>query len=127
MSVAPVQWISGPGEQFDGAARCVSDVHLSMTGEEAQDIATIFQALSNPVRVRLLVLLRQTPAGELCVCELVEQLGIAVSRVSQHVRTLEAAGLVRGYRRGSWMWYALDPDRLRMVLPVLGEPSATVR
>ena len=50
--------------------------------------------------------------GPLCVNALAHQLGVTQSAVSQHLRILRQAGLVRGARRGTFMHYSLDPDGL---------------
>lgn len=62
------------------------------------------KALSDPNRVRVVKLLH---AGELCVCEITEVLGLAQSTVSKHLKILEDAGLVEKNRQGTWMIYSL--------------------
>ena len=66
-----------------------------------------FQALADPTRLRLLVLL--AGAGELCVCELAHALAAPQPRVSRHLGHLRQAGLVRGRRAGQWVHYRLAP------------------
>ena len=62
------------------------------------------KALSDPNRVRVLKLLQ---AGELCVCEIQNILGLAQSTVSKHMKLLEDAGLVARKRQGTWIIYSL--------------------
>jgi ArsR family transcriptional regulator len=62
------------------------------------------KALSDPNRVRVLKLLQ---AGELCVCEIQNVLGLAQSTVSKHMKLLEDAGLVARKRQGTWIIYSL--------------------
>lgn len=62
------------------------------------------KALSDQSRVRVLKLLQ---AGELCVCEIKDVLGLAQSTVSKHMKILEDAGLVDRKRQGTWMLYSL--------------------
>ena len=64
----------------------------------------VMKALSDPNRVRVLKILQ---AGELCVCEIKEVLGLAQSTVSKHMKILEDAGLVEKNRQGTWMIYSL--------------------
>ncbi len=64
----------------------------------------VMKALSDPNRVRVVKLLQ---AGELCVCEITEVLGLAQSTVSKHLKILEDAGLVKKNRQGTWMIYSL--------------------
>jgi len=83
--------------------------------EKIEEFAEIFKALSDPTRLRLVKLLGDcTPGmckgGPLCVNALSHRLGVTQSAVSQHLRILKLAGLVRGERRGSFMHYSLDPD-----------------
>jgi len=63
---------------------------------------TILKALGDENRVRLLLALRE---GELCVCQLVELLGLATSTVSQHLGQLRQARLVLTEKRGRWIYY----------------------
>jgi DNA-binding transcriptional ArsR family regulator len=77
--------------------------------------AEIFKALSDPTRLRLVKLLNECEpgickGGPLCVNALANRLGVTQSAVSQHLRILRQAGLVRGERQGSFMHYALDPE-----------------
>jgi ArsR family transcriptional regulator len=70
------------------------------------DVATqCCQLLSEPTRVRILMLLAEE---ELSVAEVVEATGIGQSGVSGHLRKLREAGLVRGRKEGAWVFYRLD-------------------
>jgi len=71
------------------------------------DFIRIMKALSDPNRVRILKLLQ---AGELCVCEIQDLLGLAQSTVSSHMKLLEKAGLVLHRRQGTWILYRLAGD-----------------
>jgi ArsR family transcriptional regulator len=79
---------------------------------EAAELATGFTALSDPVRLRVLSILAASPEGEVCVCEFVEPLGKSQPTISHHMKILSEAGLVQGDRRGKWVWYSLNRDRL---------------
>ena len=77
---------------------------------EIEELAEIFKALSDPTRLKLVRLLSEQSEGEctgpcngtgfLCVNALAHKLGVTQSAVSQHLRILRQAGLVRGERRG---------------------------
>ena len=69
------------------------------------DLASLFKALSEPVRLRILNLLQD---GELCVCDLMAVLDLPQSTVSRHLGRLSRAGLVEGRREGKWMHYRLS-------------------
>lgn len=73
-----------------------------------RDLATVFKALSDETRLELLALLLH--AGELCVCDCVEALGISQSKASRHLRYLLHAGLVRDRREGLWVHYRVPDD-----------------
>jgi ArsR family transcriptional regulator, arsenate/arsenite/antimonite-responsive transcriptional repressor len=75
-------------------------------------MASVFKALGSPIRLRLLAMMQARSGGEACVCDLVEYVGLSQPTVSHHLGVLMAAGLVRRERRGTWMWYALVPERL---------------
>ncbi|WP_445633856.1 HTH arsR-type domain-containing protein [Nostoc sp. DSM 114161] len=68
-------------------------------------IAAGFHALSDPLRISVLELLRQR---ELCVCDLCETLGVSQSKLSFHLKTLKEAGLVNSRQEGRWIYYRLN-------------------
>ncbi len=65
---------------------------------------TITKALGDKNRVRVLMLLGQ---GELCLCQIIEMLGLAPSTVSKHMAVLRQAGLVEVRKKGRWCYYRL--------------------
>jgi DNA-binding transcriptional ArsR family regulator len=78
-----------------------------------------FKALGVESRIRIIELLKQK--GPLCVNELSEALGISPSAVSQHLKVLKYAGLVRNERRGYWIHYEVDPVALEKCNEMLSE------
>jgi ArsR family transcriptional regulator, arsenate/arsenite/antimonite-responsive transcriptional repressor len=70
-----------------------------------QQMAAGFHALSEPLRLQILDLLRER---ELCVCDLCEALGTAQSKLSFHLKTLREAELVRSRQEGRWIYYSLN-------------------
>ncbi len=72
------------------------------------DLETIFRALSDSTRLRILSLLQ---SGELCVCELVDILDVPQPTVSRHLAYLRKAGLVRVRKEGLWQHYRLTPAK----------------
>lgn len=66
-----------------------------------------YKALTEPARLRILALLGQ---GELCVCSLVDILGMPQSTVSRHLALLKAAGWIFERRKGVWMYYRLAQE-----------------
>lgn len=64
-----------------------------------------FRALSDPIRMRVLEVLRQ---GEMCVCDLCDCLGVSQSKLSFHLRALREASLVNARQEGRWVYYSLN-------------------
>ncbi|MEO5376277.1 MAG: metalloregulator ArsR/SmtB family transcription factor [Magnetococcus sp. DMHC-6] len=73
--------------------------------ETIQEWSLQFKALSEPVRLRLIHLLRG--GGEVCVCDLVAVLGMPQSLISRHLATLRHAGWVSYRRQSQWIYYRL--------------------
>jgi ArsR family transcriptional regulator len=105
MAVVETQMVGGEG-------CCASILGSPLDTVEAADLARGFSALADPVRLRVLSMLAAAPGGEVCVCDLVEPLGKSQPTVSHHLRILGESGLVHGDRRGKWVWYSLDRNRL---------------
>ena len=84
--------------------------------------AALFHALSDEIRVQVVTLLLD---GERCVCELMDELGMAQSRLSWHLKTLSDAGIISGRREGRWIYYSLNADAIREGRTILDglEPS----
>lgn len=91
---------------------CGSILDTPLTDEHVLALADAFSALGDPVRLKLLSLLASADAGEVCVCDLVAPVGKTQGTVSHHLKILSEAGLVRGVRRGKWVWYAVVNERL---------------
>src|ERR671922_2750355 len=80
-----------------------------LSDEEADATARLFKALGDPARVRIVNLL--APSDEpVCVCELVEPLGLTQPTVSHHLKKLTDAGLLRREQRGKWAYFALNTE-----------------
>lgn len=108
-----------------GPVRCVPEVDASRVepiagGLDSAELAVVFEALSSPVRLRLLSVLQAAHGHEACVCDLVDHVGLGQSTVSHHLAVLVASGLLRREQRGSWTWYALVPQRLEAVRQLFG-------
>jgi ArsR family transcriptional regulator len=71
----------------------------------SEKIVLGFHALSEPLRVKTIELLREK---ELCVCDLCDLLGVTQSKLSFHLKNLKEAGLIRGRQEGRWIYYSLD-------------------
>jgi len=82
-----------------------------------RNFMAITKSLSDPNRVRVLMFLR---GGELCVCQLMEMLGLAPSTVSKHMSILYQAGLVETRKEGRWTYYRLSDSPSPIIQGVLG-------
>ena len=91
---------------------CPSLLASPLDAAQAGELACGFSALADPVRLRVLSILAAAPEGGVCVCDFVAPLGKSQPTVSHHLKILSDAGLVHGDRRGRWVWYSLDRERL---------------
>lgn len=87
-------------------------VPVPMAGEEYErELSALAKALGHPARVRILRLLSERSG---CVCgDIVDEVGLAQSTVSQHLAVLKEAGLIHGDVDGPRVCYCLSPDVLR--------------
>jgi ArsR family transcriptional regulator len=81
--------------------------------DAVERVAKVFKALSDPVRVRLVTLVRWADGGEACFCGLAREFDMPQASLSHHLRVLVQAGVLSRERRGTWSWYRLCPDVLR--------------
>ncbi|MEP0912896.1 metalloregulator ArsR/SmtB family transcription factor [Leptolyngbya sp. GB1-A1] len=77
-----------------------------------------FHALSEPLRLKIVELLRE---NELCVCDLCELLDVAQSKLSFHLKTLKDASLVRSRQEGRWIYYSLNLPQFVVLEQYLSE------
>ena len=85
---------------------------------ELSEGARLFKALGDETRLAILRQLREQ--GEVCACDFVACCDVAQPTVSHHLKVLRQAGLVRGERRGLWIYYRIEPEafeRVRELLP----------
>ena len=82
---------------------------MSSLALDVRSYSRLFKALGDESRLRIVALLSH---GELCVCHLEEALGLSQPRVSRHLATLRAGGVVEDRRDGTWVYYRLvrQPD-----------------
>lgn len=88
-----------------------------------ETILTIFKALSDETRLRILKLLED---GEMCVCDIVAALNMIQPKVSFHLGVLKEAGLIKDRKHGRWIHYRLDDSDMfkrSLILSVLERTS----
>lgn len=97
---------------------CASLVEAPLDERGATDLARVLSALADPVRLRLLSIVASNTA--VCSCDLEGPLGKSQPTISHHTKVLAEAGLLLGEKRGRWVWWRVDPDRLASVRQALG-------
>jgi len=81
----------------------------TVTPENAFDLASLFAALSDPTRILIIAALLE---GEVCVGELVEQLGLTKSAVSHQLRGLRDKSIIRTRKHGRNVFVCLDDEHV---------------
>jgi ArsR family transcriptional regulator len=100
------------------AAECCAPVAgRDITADDAENLATVFRALGDPSRVRIVNLLA-TGVDPICVCNFTGPLGLSQGTVSFHLKKLLAAGLIEREQRGTWAFYSLRRDVLHRLAGV---------
>ena len=102
----------------DTEACCARVLEAPLRESDAAELAHVFAALADPVRLRLLSLI--AAAGEICSCDLLGPLGRSQPTVSHHTKVLADAGLIAGEKRGRWVWWSIVPARVADVRGALG-------
>jgi ArsR family transcriptional regulator len=85
-----------------------------MSDQEASATAVLFAALGNPARVRLVNMLAASDEP-VCLCHLIEPVGLAQATVSEHLKRLVDAGLVSREERGKWSYFSLNAHAFERV------------
>ncbi|MGW0794374.1 ArsR/SmtB family transcription factor [Streptomyces sp. NPDC002692] len=102
------------GREGDGAC-CQGLASAPLAADRAVELAKVFKALGDPVRLRLLSMVASREGGEVCVCELTPAFELSQPTISHHLKLLRQAGLIDCERRGTWVYYWVLPgvlDRL---------------
>lgn len=102
---------------------CCPGLLTTPLGEEsAVELARVFKALGDPVRLRLLSLIASR-RGETCVCELTPAFDVSAPTISHHLKLLRQAGLIDCERRGTWVYYWLRPEMTDKLAAILTRPD----
>lgn len=89
-----------------------------MPRQTSESMDTLFRALADATRLRLLNLIADR---EICVCYFVEILRISQPKISRHLAYLRRAGLIEARREGKWMHYRLSMPEDRAAASILRE------
>ncbi|MGL4304899.1 MAG: ArsR/SmtB family transcription factor [Mycobacteriaceae bacterium] len=100
-------------------ACCSPLVREPLTPDWASDLAHMFKAISDPVRLRLLSLVASHEGGEACVCDISDSFELSQPTISHHLKVLREAGLLDCERRGTWVYYRVITTALQQLSAVL--------
>ena len=100
------------------AACCPPLAVAPLSEQAASELAPMFKALGDPVRLRLMSLIAST-GSEACVCDLSGVFDLTQPTISHHLKVLRQAGLVTSERRGTWVYYRVHPEVLERLAGLL--------
>ncbi|MFI7385037.1 ArsR/SmtB family transcription factor [Streptomyces sp. NPDC049813] len=110
----------------DESGCCPTLLAAPLDEGRAVELARVFKALGDPVRLRLLSMIASREGGEICVCDLTPAFDLSQPTISHHLKLLRQAGLIDCERRGTWVFYWLQPemtDKLAGILTRPGQPA----
>ncbi len=96
----------------DVTACCSPLTGGALDSAAAERLASVFKALGDPARVKLVSLIAASEGGEACICDLTGPLGLSQPTVSHHMRMLVEVGLVSREQRGKWAYYRVISEAL---------------
>jgi ArsR family transcriptional regulator len=107
------------------AACCAGLSTAPLDEAQAAELAKVFKALGDPVRLRLMSMIASRgEGGEVCVCELTPAFELSQPTISHHLKLLRQAGLIDCERRGTWVYYWVLPGVLDRLAAFLTAPQA---
>lgn len=110
-SVAPTR-VQSP------VACCAPLVGAAISAEDADATASLFKALADPTRVRIVNLLANS-SEPVCVCNLTDEFELSQPTMSHHLKKLVSAGLLTREQRGTWAYFSIDQTALRRLANVV--------
>ena len=91
--------------------------------EQIEEAAIAMQAMSHPLRIKILCLLS---SGEMMVQDIVEAVGTTQSNISQHLGILKATGIIEAHKRGTKMFYCIADKRIVKMMALTREMFCSV-
>ncbi|MEU9363305.1 metalloregulator ArsR/SmtB family transcription factor [Streptomyces avermitilis] len=110
------------GRSDEAGACCPGLLTAPLDEDQAVELAKVFKALGDPVRLRLLSMIASGAGGEVCVCDLTPAFDLSQPTISHHLKLLRQAGLIDCERRGTWVYYWLVPEMTDRLAGVLARP-----
>ncbi|GAB2833978.1 metalloregulator ArsR/SmtB family transcription factor [Streptomyces daliensis] len=111
------------GQDVEGC--CPALLTAPLGEDQATELAKVFKALGDPIRLRLLSMIASRAGGEICVCELTPAFDLSQPTISHHLKLLRQAGLIDCERRGTWVYYWLLPEMTDRLAGILTRPAGT--
>lgn len=102
---------------------CAPLANEPLDADRSAELARMFKALGDPVRLRILSLIASHAGGECCVCDIAPAFEVSQPTISHHLKTLREAGLLGCERRGTWVYYWVIPAALQRLSGVLAPIS----
>jgi ArsR family transcriptional regulator len=103
----------------DAGPCCPPLASAPLSEADAEVLAERLKALADPARLRLMSLVLASDAGEGCICELTDPLGLSQPTVSHHMKVLVGAGLLEREKRGRWAYFRAVPGAMDALAAVL--------
>ncbi|MDQ0985302.1 helix-turn-helix transcriptional regulator [Streptomyces sp. V2I9] len=119
------QGLAALGRPGEADACCPRLLTTPLDDGQAVELAKVFKALGDPVRLRLLSMIASRAGGEVCVCDLTPAFDLSQPTISHHLELLRQAGLIDGERRGTWVHYRLLPEATDRLADILTRPGDT--
>ena len=107
---------------LDALACCRPLGTPALADDEAVATATLFKALADPARVKIVNLLATNDAP-VCACEFEPALGLTQATVSHHLKKLTDAGLLAREQRGKWAYFSINPAAMAQVAALVQLPE----
>ncbi|GGF40875.1 ArsR/SmtB family transcription factor [Williamsia phyllosphaerae] len=118
--------MSKQGLHVEAAGECCSPlIREPLSADRAGDLAHMFKAIGDPVRLRLLSLVASHENGEACVCDISDGFALSQPTISHHLKVLRSAGLLDCERRGTWVYYWVIPAALQQLSAVLSSADSS--
>jgi ArsR family transcriptional regulator len=92
--------------------------NLVLSEVDAEQLANIFKALGNPVRLQIVELLSRC-AGQVCVCDIEDQFNLSQPTISHHLKVLRQAQIIGGEQQGLWVHYFVRMETLETLRSII--------
>ncbi|MGJ3239521.1 MAG: ArsR/SmtB family transcription factor, partial [Anaerolineae bacterium] len=97
---------------------CDPSIQPRIEGDQAQEFAGLFKAISHPVRLQMLDLISQGD-GETCACDIERHFDLTQPTISHHLKVLRDAGLITSEARGVWVHHQVNNEQISALRDVL--------